>query len=514
LIDRAPARQSRENASAERLCIVLHAIACSIVRTGIAKSAISAHGATPFSSETFTILLRNKVAPFAFCEWSKYGSRVDFIMRASIVSLMTAGLAAYSSTSASEEADPTAAGLPNFLSPSETAEAIPEEQLTRIPVRERPRRDYAPIGYRVGPIFFYPQLLSGIRFDSNVFASSTRRHSDLAAVLAPKLTVSSYSPRFSFTGDFGARFYRFRRFHSEDRTDAYANFRARSEVTRDLRIDTSLRAARLHEERSESTSPSNAATPVPYTDLVAQVSATKDFNRLSVTVGAAARSLRYENVRSFSGAELDQSSRNGTILTAFVRPSYELSPDYRIYLLTRFNTRDYDGTGVLEHDSKGYDVRGGLQFAVTPLIFGWVEAGYLNQAFNNPLIPTVTGPVVAGKVKWIVTPLTTVSFFADRSVSETAAPGQEARIDTAFGAIVDHELMRNVILSAGAKRIDQEFRGTPRKDDVLKVSSGVDYFANRFARLGLHYNFIDRRSNIPIFSFDEHVVKVNVTTQY
>ena len=389
-----------------------------------------------------------------------------------------------------------------------------DEQLSRLPVRERPRYGYEPIGYRVGPVFFYPQLLAGLRYDSNVFASSTNRQSDLAAVLAPRLTISSYSPRFSFKSEVGARVYQFRRFHSEDRTDAYANFRGRTEVTHDLKLDAFGEVARRHEDRSDSTSPSNAASPVPYTDLRGQLSATKDFNRLSVQVGTTARNLTYENVQSTTGETLDQSSRNGTILTAFVKPSYEINQDYRLYLLARANTRNYEGTGALEHDSKGFDLRGGVQFALTPLIFGSVEAGYLEQTFNNPLIPTVTGPVVGGKVRWLVTPLTTISLLADRHVSETASPGQEARLDTMFGASVDHELLRNVILSAGARHINQDFRGTPRKDDLLKFSSGVDYWANRFARVGVHYDFIDRRSNISTYSFDEHVMRVNVTAQY
>ncbi len=435
-------------------------------------------------------------------------------MRVSVVSLMTVGLAAYSSSSASEESEQTPALVPNLMSPSETTKMIPDEQLTRMPVRDRPRYGYEPIGYRVGPIFFYPQLLSGLRYDSNVFANSTNRQSDIAAVLAPKLTISSYSPRFSFKSDVGARVYRFRRLHSEDRTDVYGGFRARTEITRDLRVDAQAYAARLHEDRSESTSPSNAASPVPYTDLRGQLSVIKDFNRLSVMAGTTARNLTYENVRSFDGDILDQSSRNGTILTAFMKPSYEINRDYRLYVLARANTRNYEGTGALEHDSKGYDLRGGLQFTLTPLIFGSVEGGYLQQAFDNPLIPTVTGPLIGSKVKWLVTPLTTVSFLADRHVSETAAPGQEARLDTAFGATIDHELMRNVIVSAGATHINQDFRGTPRKDDLLRFSSGVDYFANRFARVGLHYDFIDRQSNIPTYSFNEHVMRVNVKAQY
>lgn len=400
------------------------------------------------------------------------------------------------------------------MSPNGTTEIMPDEQLTRIPVRERPRYGYEPIGYRVGPIFFYPQLLAGLRYDSNVYASPTNRQSDLAAVIAPKLMISTYSPRFSFKSEVGAEVYRFRRLDGEDRTNAYANFRARGEVTHDLRIDAAGEVARRHEDRSESTSPSNAATPVPYTDVRGQLSATKDFNRLSVQVGTTARNLTYENVQSFTGQVIDESSNNGTILTAFLKPSYEINRDYRLYLLVRGNTRDYEGTGTLEHDSKGYDLRGGLQFSLTPLILGSVEAGYLEQNFNNPSIPTVTGPVLGGRVKWLVTPLTTVSFLADRHVSETTAPGQEARLDTVFGATVDHELRRNVIVSAGAKYINQDFRGTPRKDDLLKFSSGVDYWANRFAHVGVHYDFIDRRSNIPTNSFYEHVMRVNVTAQY
>jgi hypothetical protein len=466
-------------------------------------------------SETFTWFYRNKVALVALRHRERHGSRVNFSMRVSVVSLMTVGLAAYSSSGAAEESEqnPTLL-LPTLMSPSETTEMKSDEEISRMPVSERPHYGYEPIGYRVGPIFFYPQLLSGLRYSSNVFASPTNRQSDIAAVLAPKLTISSYSPRFSFKSEVGAQVYRFRRFHGEDHTDAYANFRARTEITRDLKVDATAHVSHEHEDRSESTSPSNAATPVPYTDIRGQLAVTKDFNRLSVMVGTTARNLTYENVRSFTGDVLDQSSRNGTILTAFVKPSYEINQDYRLYLLARTNTRNYEGTGTLEHDSKGYDLRGGMQFALTPLILGSVEGGYLEQTFNNPSIPTVTGPVVAGKVRWLVTPLTTVSFLADRHVSETSAPGQEARLDTAFGATVDHELLRNVILSAGAKHINQDFRGTPRKDDLLTFTSGVDYLANRFARLGVHYDFIDRRSNIPTFSFNEHVMRVNVTAQY
>jgi hypothetical protein len=435
-------------------------------------------------------------------------------MRVPVVSLMTVGLATYSSSSAAQEVEPPSPFPSRLMSPSETTKMLSDEELTQLPVRERPHYGYEPIGYRVGPVFFYPQLLSELRYDSNVYANSANKRSDLVGIVAPKLTVISYSPRFSFKGEVGASMYRFREIHGENHTDTYARFRAHSEVTHDLRLDGGFLAAHLHQDRSDSTTPSNAATPIPYTDLRGEASATKDFNRLSVLVGGTVRNLTYENVESFSGEVLDQSSRNGTILTGLVKPSYEITREYRLYMQARYNVRDYEGTGPLEHDSTGYDLRGGIQFTLTPLILGSVEAGYLQQTFNNPAIPTVNAPLVAGKVKWLVTPLTTVSFLADRSVNEMGSPGQEARLDMTYGAVVDHELLRNVILFAGARHINQDFKGTPRKDDLLKFTGGVDYLANRFARVGVQYDFIDRRSNIPTFSFNEHVMRLNVTAQY
>ncbi len=437
-----------------------------------------------------------------------------FVIRVSVVSLLTASLAAYASSSAAQELEPAPSALLRLMTPSETTKMLSDEQISQMPVRERPHYGYEPIGYRVGPVFFYPQLLSEFRYDSNVYANSAMRRADIAAVLAPKLTVVSYSPRFSFKGELGATMYRYRELHGENHTDAYARFRTHNEITHDLRVDTFTQAAHLYQERSDSTTPSNAATPIPYTDLRGEASATKDFNRLSVMVGGGVRNLTYGNVQSFTGELLDQSSRNGTILTGFVKPSYEITKDYRLYMLARYNVRNYEGTGTLEHDSDGYDLRAGVQFALTPLILGSVEAGYLQQKFNNPTIPTVTAPLVAGRVKWLVTPLTTVSFLADRSVNEMGAPGQEARLDMTYGAIVDHELLRNVILFGGARYINQDFKGTPRKDDLLKFTGGVDYLANRFARVGFQYDFIDRKSNIPTYSFNEHVMRVNVTAQY
>jgi hypothetical protein len=393
-------------------------------------------------------------------------------------------------------------------------EPLPDHELSRIPVRDRPRPDFEPIGYRLGPIFFYPKLMAGLRYDSNVFATSTDPRADFALVTSPRLTVRTASPSFSHELDLGADVYRFRELSSEDRIDAYARYRGRVEFGRDLELETKLEAARKHDERGEATTPNNAASPVPYNDLRGDVTLTKRVERSGVSLNAAARNLSYEDVESLDGTTLDQSWRSGSIFSAYLKPYYEFSPGYRAFVRLRGNTRNYEGTGDLNRDSRGYDLHGGVDFVATPLITGSVEAGYLSQTYDNSLIPAMDGLSFAGRLQWLFTPLMTVTFSAERKVAETTTPGFGGRLDTLLGVQLDYELLRNIIVSAHGKFVRQDFNDPERRDDLVKVGAGIEYLMNRHFRLGARYEFTDRNSSLPEFSFDRHTVMFNATAQH
>jgi hypothetical protein len=100
------------------------------------------------------------------------------------------------------------------------------------------------------------------------------------------------------------------------------------------------------------------------------------------------------------------------------------------------------------------------------------------------------------------------------SVPATTTPYFWGGVDPAVGVRLDYELLRNLIVSAGPKFIRQDFPDTSRTDDVTMLGAGLNYLISPFARLGIDYDFIDRDSTMPIYSFDQHVVGVNVTAQY
>lgn len=406
---------------------------------------------------------------------------------------------------------------------SVAGDTLPDDVLTHIPVRDRPHPEYDAAGIQYRSLYFYPKLTTGIRFESNVFASPTKPRADAALVFSPELTIRSgpksqafdpNPPPNFYEFNIGADLYRYRELTSENRLNAHARFVTHAEISRDLLFDASFEAARKHEERGESSSPSDAARPVPYVDVKADVALTKTFNRFGTKFGATARRLSYEDVNTFGGVPLDQSWRNGNIFTASVKPFYEFSPGYRAFFLLQANTRNYQGTGSLNRDSNGYIAHAGIDFTVDPLIYGTAEIGYLSQSYRNPLISPIDGLSFSGKATWLMTKLVTATFSAERSVAETTTPGFDGLLRTSYGARFDYEFLRNLIVYVEPKYIREEFPDTTRNDKIAKVSAGFDYSLSPMAKIGLRYDFIDRNSTLPSFTFDDHVVTLNVTAQY
>jgi hypothetical protein len=416
---------------------------------------------------------------------------------------------------------------------SHADDSLPDYELSRIPVKDRPHPEFDPVGIRYGSIFFYPKLVTGLLFDSNVLAANSSPRADAALVFSPELTVRSepygsgpvrsgpfvygYDPnpqRFSYEFNIGADIYRFRNVTTENREDAHARLVTHSEIAHDLLFDATFEAARKHIDRGDSGSPIDAKNPVPYTDLKGELALTKQFNRFGTTLDVTARRLTYEDVDSISGPVIDQSWRNGNIFTGSVKPFYEFSPGYRAFVLLQANTRNYEGTGDLNRDSHGYTIQGGVDFVIDPLIYGSIGIGYLSQNYDNPAISPINGLSFSGKATWLVTKLMTATFSAERAVAETTTPGFNGLLRTSFGARLDYEFLRNLIFYVEPKYIDEDFPDTTRHDKIGKVSAGFDYLMNRKMKVGLRYDFIDRSSTLPDFTYNEHVVTLNVTTQY
>lgn len=391
--------------------------------------------------------------------------------------------------------------------------AAQDHVVANTPVDNRPRDEFAPRGFRYDSLLFLPSIKTATLFNSNIFATPDNTVHDVALVLSPHLQLRSDGSTTSFQLDFDVNHAQYRTYDSENYTDAYARLRATRKLPLDVNLGVGVEIARRHESREDSFAARDARELTAYNELKAETTISKQFNRLGLELGGSIKSIAFEDVATNAGDILDQSHRDGTIMTLSMKPFYDFSPGYRAYTRFELNRRDYEGSGALNRDSEGHAARLGLDFRISPVLFGSIEAGYLRQNYDNPGIGSIEGASVASNITWLMTPLMTVSLRNSRSISELAALEQQARVDTTTAIEIDYEILRNVLATAQASYTNEEFYGISREDNVVELEGSIKYFMNRNFDFGLKYKYDERYSNLEAYEYQQHVVMLHVTAR-
>ena len=226
------------------------------------------------------------------------------------------------------------------------------------------------------------------------------------------------------------------------------------------------------------------------------------FNRVRISATAAQVEQDFDGAQSFR--DFDETSLSG-------RVEAELTPRVGLLLQATTDERDYDNTPALSSEGQTYLV--GATLNLTDLMRGEIAIGQFQRDYDDPTIGSVDGLAASADLEWYVTRLTTLSFLARRNSEQvvgatTAVPFIESR----YGARVDHELLRNLILSAGAQVGSREYDDViARDDDFIFADFGMDYFVNRRFVLNGRIEHTDVTSDVPTAEFDETSVMLGVS---
>ena len=69
--------------------------------------------------------------------------------------------------------------------------------------------------------------------------------------------------------------------------------------------------------------------------------------------------------------------------------------------------------------------------------------------------------------------------FAGRSIEDSANPGAGGMLVSSAGVTIDHELLRNGVLSGRVSYSDMDYRGIDREDEMVGASLSATYLINR-----------------------------------
>lgn len=384
---------------------------------------------------------------------------------------------------------------------------------------DRPRPEYSPVGVRLGSFFLYPSLTLNASYTDNVFAVEDDESRDGFFTIEPRLRLQSDWGRHSLKLSSYSSSRRFVDNGGENATDAGIEGSGEYDIARNFKVTANGSFERLFENRASIDTNTQTRNPIKYTDSKLGTGTEFTVNRLTTALEFGWQKLNYSDGVTSSGQVIDEDFRDRQVLTGAARFDYELSPGYKLLLRASYDDRNYAlDTGSqrfnpvtdLDRDSHGYEIEGGFEFALTRLLYGNVRAGYLSQNYQSSAIDTVSGVTFGADLLWNVTTLTSARLTVDRRVVDTATTVSAGRLVTQYGLGVDHELLRNLIISADGQFARLRFNGLNRTDTETLAQFSARYLMNEYISLVLTAAREARNSPINFIDYRRNTVSLNL----
>lgn len=356
-----------------------------------------------------------------------------------------------------------------------------------ISVRQRPRPDYEALGIRAGAFLVYPKVEVAQAFNDNIYAVATGETSDTILHFRPEVTVeSNWSQHFVSLYGRGA-INRHRHARKEDRDEFGVGGVSRLDVSRMSNLGLGAEFSRGFEPRTSPSAPVGSVRPIVFdTTSVFAVGAFTS-GRIKLSSRIDLRRLDYANGIDPSGRTIAQDQRDRDVGSLLGRVDFATSPDAAVFVQIAGNRRDYDRGGSAANparDSQGVEVLAGADFEVSVLVRGEVAVGYIRQDFDNPLYADAQRSGGRARIEYFASPLTTVTLGAGRTLEDAVTQGAGGYVSSSASITLDHELLRNLILSGRLTYASDRYEGIDRRDARLSASLGATYLVNR--RLGLN----------------------------
>jgi hypothetical protein len=388
-----------------------------------------------------------------------------------------------------------------------------------VAVTERPHPEYEAIGLRAGTFSVYPKVDLDLGYEDNIFASETNEQSDTIYRIAPRVDAASQWSRHSLTAFARAVITRYSDFETENNDSWSVGANGRLDVTREAVLGGGLEYGREIEPRTASSSPGSLAEPVRFDVLRTYATATRTFTRLRLSARADLRKYDYEDVRSVSGAILEQDYRDQTNYEFTGRGDYAVSPALAVFGSVSLNNREHETTSnplIPNRDSSGYNILAGVDFELGELTRGFASVGYIEQTFDSAIYGELSGISSSVSLEYFPSPLLTLGGTINRSVSDSGIIGVAGFLVTNAEIRADYEFRRNIIIGSRLGYTQEDFESLDVVNDRWYAGLRATYLLNRRLGLTASYDYETRNADerFPIGDFDANRFLISVVAQY
>jgi hypothetical protein len=384
-----------------------------------------------------------------------------------------------------------------FLAP---VHAVAQDQENNsVSVRERGRPEYDPLGVRFGGFNLHATLDLGVTSTDNLFAEEAGEQDDMIYEAGLRGRLESNWTRHALTLEAGATTVSHEDFEREDYDTSYAGAIGRLDIGSNSSVTARARVAHDVESRRDPDAPPETDPIVEFDRTEMAVTGEHRFSRFRVTGTAGQLEHDYEGTSDFRDFE-------ETRLTG--RVEGEVSPRMGLFLEATTDERDYDNSPNLNSEGRTYLVGATLRF--TDLMRGEVAVGQFEREYQDPALNS-DGLAVAANVEWYITRLTTISLYANRNAEQVVGDTAVPFVDSRYGGRIDHELLRNLILTAGAQVGTREYDDLiSRDDDYFTADAGADWLLNRRLVVRGRFEMVQVESDDPTAEFEENRITLGL----
>ena len=135
--------------------------------------------------------------------------------------------------------------------------------------------------------------------------------------------------------------------------------------------------------------------------------------------------------------------------------------------------------------------------------------GILNQDFKDPALASSTNPSWDIRIHWSPKPYSKVTLYTQRNALENAGGVGNFLADT-YGAEWAHAFTERLDLNTGIDYTVADF-DSPRVDKYLAFNLALTHDLTRWLDVGLTYQYLNRRSNIPGIDYDDNAIWAQLT---
>ncbi len=367
-----------------------------------------------------------------------------------------------------------------------------------VTVATRQHPDYDAQGVRLGNYVITPVLSESVGYDDNVTGTRQSHGSALVETNASVNATGGWSDT-RFAGALTVDNLEYPEQSGQD----YTNWTAAIGGSHDFGRDTlSIGATHLNLTQT----PRDLDVPGLTQTIAYRVEDLRanyhvDLGRIFIQPGVDLSYYNYDN-GTVGGVQYLQNYRDRITVSPEVVGSYEFATRRRVVVILRDTQADYDRAppGQARQNFNDASVLGGVAYDADGIIGFRLLAGYEERSFAaSNSYKMIQAPIVEGAVTWTPTGLTTITGTAARYIEDSAAEATVGFTETALRLQLDHEYLRNVILTVhGTYFIDDygsSTTGSGGSQTFFTGGLGGSYALNRNLRLAADYTYSTRNGN-------------------